>query len=365
MQYTEHLAQKKPEPSDYVNINDLNGNVERIDEEMHGKADRQLSNLDTPQTALYHLGAGVRPNLLDNPYFVGGGTGWGVLPVNQRQVFSVGKAQQFLIDGWKIYRYVSGTAELKQSGIVLTGNFDFGITLETSRIPPIAGLPVTISALLEDNRLISATGVLKNAGSPESISVRNVNNDDFVVNYTYTRLWQSGKDLLYFQLLTDQSKIAVNAVKMEIGDTQTLAYQDADGKWKLLPQPDMDYGTQLEKCQRYLINLDDGSTVSTRNYPGTWIQTTANAGQYVIPLPAVMRAAPGTVHTEGQFYIWGYGNTGAASIPVTLAYAPTASTPNSITMQVAVPGDALPSPTTCYALSRRDPSSRILVSAEL
>lgn len=365
MQYTEHLALKKPEPSDYVNINDLNGNVERIDEEMHGKADRQLSNLDTPQTALYHLGAGVRPNLLDNPYFVGGGTGWGVLPVNQRQVFSVGKAQQFLIDRWKTYRYVSGTAELDQSGIVLAGNFDFGITVETSRIPPISGLPITISALLEDNRLISATGVLKNEGSPEIISVRNVTGNDFTVNFTYTRLWQSGKDLLYFQLLTDQSKIAVNAVKMEIGDTQTLAYQDADGKWKLLPQPDMDYGTQLEKCQKYLINLDDGSTVSTRNYPGTWIQTTANAGQYVIPLPAVMRAAPGTVHTEGQFYIWGYGNTGAASIPVTLAYAPTASTPNSITMQVAVPGDALPSPTTCYALSRRDPSSRILVSAEL
>lgn len=41
-----------------------------LDGEMTGDyADRQLSNLDTPQAALANLGAGVRPNLLINPFF--------------------------------------------------------------------------------------------------------------------------------------------------------------------------------------------------------------------------------------------------------------------------------------------------------
>ena len=52
---------------------------------LSNKADRQLSNLDTPQLALANLGAGVRPNLLDNAYFVGGGSQQGgeQLPINQ------------------------------------------------------------------------------------------------------------------------------------------------------------------------------------------------------------------------------------------------------------------------------------------
>ena len=31
MQYTEHLALKKPEPHDYININDLNDNADQLD----------------------------------------------------------------------------------------------------------------------------------------------------------------------------------------------------------------------------------------------------------------------------------------------------------------------------------------------
>ena len=42
-----------------------------------------------------------------------------------------------------------------------------------------------------------------------------------------------------------------DVAKLEIGDTQTLAYQDDTGAWQLLPQPESDYATQLARCQRY------------------------------------------------------------------------------------------------------------------
>ena len=43
----------------------------------------------------------------------------------------------------------------------------------------------------------------------------------------------------------------LQAAKLEEGSTQTLAYQDEDGAWQLLPQPESDYATQMLKCQRY------------------------------------------------------------------------------------------------------------------
>ena len=39
------------------------------------------------------------------------------------------------------------------------------------------------------------------------------------------------------------------AIKLELGDTQTLAHQNADSNWVLNEIPD--YGEQLARCQRY------------------------------------------------------------------------------------------------------------------
>lgn len=41
----------------------------------------------------------------------------------------------------------------------------------------------------------------------------------------------------------------IKACKLELGPTQTLAHQDADGNWVLNEVPD--YGEQLRRCQRY------------------------------------------------------------------------------------------------------------------
>ena len=77
----------------------------------------------------------------------------------------------------------------------------------------------------------------------------------------------------------------VAATKLEEGSTQTLAYQDEDGAWKLLPQPESDYATQLAKCQRYQIALMNAMRIRAS-------RLTTSEIYFFVPLPTKLRIAP-------------------------------------------------------------------------
>ena len=65
------------------------------------------------------------------------------------------------------------------------------------------------------------------------------------------------KDFYFFKTSTGANDyIKIQAAKIEEGNTQTLAYQDEDGAWQLLPQPESDYATQLIKCLYYYWDSD-------------------------------------------------------------------------------------------------------------
>lgn len=49
--------------------------------------------------------------------------------------------------------------------------------------------------------------------------------------------------------LNIDSKISLNAAKLEKGENQTIAWQDTEGNWNLYETPD--YNLELEKCQKY------------------------------------------------------------------------------------------------------------------
>ena len=191
------------------------------------------------------LGSSTRRNLLDNWYFVGGGfqQGGGQFPINQRAITSV-NASNNLIDRWRIYRYVSGSATLTPNGINLSGDFDFGESIESARLPNIPNLPVTISALFSDGSFVSTTSILSNNGDSEFITVPISSN----ASLDYTRNWQSDIDLFAFSLKSNASIIPI-AAKLELGSSQTLAYKDEGGNWQLFETPD--YAEELAKCQRY------------------------------------------------------------------------------------------------------------------
>lgn len=186
----------------------------------------------------------TRRNLLDNWYFAGGSQqAGGQFPINQRAITSV-NASNNLIDRWRIYRYVSGSATLTPNGINLSGDFDFGESIESARLPNIPNLPVTISALFSDGSFVSTTSILSNNGDSEFITVPISSN----ASLDYTRNWQSDIDLFAFSLKSNASIIPI-AAKLELGSSQTLAYKDEGGNWQLFETPD--YAEELAKCQRY------------------------------------------------------------------------------------------------------------------
>ena len=164
----------------------------------------------TAQAALAALGAGVRNNELDNAYFVGGGTGWGVFPVNQRGVSGTISTPGYFIDRWKL---VSGTVQITAAGLVLNGTI-------AQILPGSIGNVYTATALTTEG-------------------IETCQYDDASRTFTVTG---TGQTFVF--------------AKLEKGLGQTAAYQNTAGSWIQLPQPGIDYATQLARCQRYFQKID-------------------------------------------------------------------------------------------------------------
>lgn len=89
---------------------------------------------------------------------------------------------------------------------------------------------------------------------------------------------------------TSKRNLKIVAVKLELGDTQTLAHWDGS-KWVLNEIPD--YGEELAKCQRYQIVLDR-IRVKHNN-----LTSTTDILQPIV-FPATMRISPGISYDVDQ-----------------------------------------------------------------
>ena len=204
-----------------------------------------LGGATTAQAALAALGAGVRPNLLDNAIFIGGGTGYGTFPVNQKGVLSGNTDRQFICDRWGQF---GSEWRLTKDGLVMAKRSDAAYWSFYQQIPvetvhQLVGKVVTVSVLL-DSVLVTATQVLV---SP--VTYFPFENGERVEIYVPDDAVGS---VQYYGSATTRT---VKAMKFEIGTAQTLAYQDADGAWRLLPQPESDYAAQLLRCQQHYIQF--------------------------------------------------------------------------------------------------------------
>lgn len=206
----------------------------------------------TPQGALANLGAGVRPSLLVNGDFRAGHV------VNQRGQTSYA-TNGYTLDMW---RMDGGTLAIDVDGISFTSGYV--ISQKMDGIDLSDGIARTVSYMDSDGDVYS--GIL---GAEYS------DIGDF--SFTY-----DAGDALYVMSKNNAKKI--RAMKLEEGDTQTLAYQDDTGAWQLLPQPESDYATQLAKCQRYLQLTLAGE------YRASYVS--ANSIVFVVPTPVTMRVAP-------------------------------------------------------------------------
>lgn len=250
-----------------------------------------LGMASTPQAALAALGAGVRPNLLDNACFVGGGTGWGIFPVNQR-------GQSAYTSGYGIDRWYGNsniTLETNCIKIVKTDQaepFSQKISIEKTNF--LKGKKYTISLLTADGSLYSLSDEIPFSYPYDGPNLQ------IAPNVYFDVIWQPSSEnnlRARIVMIGEAGEASISAMKLEEGEGQTLAYQTGDGTWALLPQPDGDYQTQLLRCQSYLLVLNRART--------GWV-TFGQGNAYsesrcflIVPTPVPLRATP-TLAVSGE-----------------------------------------------------------------
>lgn len=225
------------------------------------------------------------PNLLDNWYFVGGGSqqGGGRFPINQRGLTTY-TVSEYAIDRWIVHG--NHTISLTPDGLLLpTTGLSFYQVIERSRL---GGSTVATLSVLTDKDC----DIWLNFGTVSGLTTGKMH----VISGVDT----STDEIIRGCFFNTSQEIPENthliAAKLELGPHQTLAHQDADGNW-VLNDPPPKYGEELAKCQRYQTDLNIFHSGYARFGLGyAYAETLA----YVqIPLPTTIRAFP-TVEMSGN-----------------------------------------------------------------
>ena len=227
----------------------------------------------------------VHPNLLDNAYFVGGGSQLGgeTFPINQRGQTSYTSGGTG-IDRWCTDLPSGNGVTLTASGVTL----DSGVYWGQHRVAKdLAGETLTLSVMLADGTIYSGTAVY---------------NHEVGVGYTFFgnglmacyALRLGSSDVAQFEIST-YTAITVKAVKLEKGTVSTLANDT-------IPS----FVEELRKCQRFFCSSFPLTIAPEAGNTAEWyasMGTARNNGCYSVWFPVEMYSVP-TVIKLGMAYVF-------------------------------------------------------------
>ena len=186
----------------------------------------------------------VRPNLLDNWYFVGGGSqqGGGQFPINQRGQTTYSNGG-YTIDRWEKNQYFGGTINIISAGLNLVADSaGLRIQQKNEQRNILLQKTGTFSVLTSDGSLYSITFPIGSATGGTSLG-------DKMIFY-------STSDFAVVLDVRANNEVTIAAMKLEVGHDQTLAHQE-NGAWVMNEIPD--YQQVLEKCQSVYLDLGSGA----------------------------------------------------------------------------------------------------------
>lgn len=238
-------------------------------------------------------------NLLDNWYFIGGGSqqGGGQFPINQRGETSWNTGGYHL-DRWE--QEIDGSGELGEEGFTpaVTETMATTQSVEESVFKRLLGKKVTISALLSSGEFRSRTIQFPtdiSQGFVELVAFSN-GGEIGIASYPNTKTYQLCR--IYIQ--SNSNKLTFVAIKVELGYLSTLASKDEAGNW-VLNDPAPSFQQELAKCQRYYIALNGFGWIGSGQ-----IDVGGVGGQFFIPLPVTMRKVVPTI--AGNFRVYNSSN---------------------------------------------------------
>lgn len=253
------------------NVTEFDHTAQEIDDTVSN-----LGGASTPQGAIAALGAGVRKNLLINPFF----------KVNQRGNITY-TSNGYCVDNWEITYKDTGNygVTVHDDYIMLSAGQERETRVDQfiEDADAVFGKTVTGSALLEDGTLRTGSAVFQKSSGGYTT-------ETIYTDTTFSFLLQSGPSMnaLVRLVVKEGKSVGVRAVKLEFGNTQTLAYQDDSGAWQLLERPDP---LELLKCRRYQqVILPEASRNTV--YVGTGLFNTNSEARIFVPYPVPLRTLP-------------------------------------------------------------------------
>ena len=310
---------------------------EEIDKGIDGAL--QLGGASTPQGAIAALGAGVRKNLLINPFF----------KVNQRGNITY-TSNGYCVDNWEITYKDTGNygVTVHDDYIMLSAGQERETRVDQfiEDADAVFGKTVTGSALLEDGTLRTGSAVFQKSSGGYTT-------ETIYTDTTFSFLLQSGPSMnaLVRLVVKEGKSVGVRAVKLEFGNTQTLAYQDDSGAWQLLEQPDP---LELLKCQRYCLVISPNTSYGPAG--NGMVQTTSSA-RIVIPTPVSLRINPSLMFSGS----WQLLANGLSQDITNMSVS--GSSPNTVQLDVASSGLVVGQGVVMRA--KGDLNAKIMLSADL
>ena len=201
-------------------------------------------------------GSGINHNFLDNWYFGN--------PVNQRGLTEYTESG-YCIDRWMRTTQSKAVVRLLEDGLEIDNTASTSSLYFRQYIYSIDHMPsYTFSALVKEV-VGQPTLYVYTVDDTQTTTIK------FTEGITYHTINNATKVISRLQMsIPGGAKVVLKAIKLEIGDTQTLAHQDADGNWVLNEIPN--YADQMAICKQYdpitgeyigLIMSDTNSTGDT------------------------------------------------------------------------------------------------------
>ncbi len=226
-------------------------------------------------------GSGTNPNLLMNWYFAD--------PINQRGQREYTEAG-YTIDRWKSSSKIIHVT-LENGGVTLrnTGGGNQGL-VQVIPAAPILGKRVTLTVLTTDGQMVTNTALIPagvDKACPLIGDIYPCGSGSWCDLVAESSDVTEGTVRVRFVIEAGQ-RMSLLAVKLELGDHQTLAHQEGD-KWVLNEVPDP--ALELLRCQRYYLRVSNNghfqmNVMLRKNYAGEARMTLA------IPTPVTMRVDP-------------------------------------------------------------------------
>lgn len=247
------------------------------------------------------------PNLLDNWYFVGGGSqqGGGQFPINQRGQTSY--TDGYTIDRWELSENGGQSLTIDADGITLTSTAQYGTYLNQKLDQSIVGFckgkSVTFSAFSTgQNTAGLSLNIYINDEWTDSVDIQEgLSTKQFVIPTTATSI--------YFNFGSNSAGTCkIIAAKLELGPVQTLAHQDAEGNW-VLNDPPPNFQQELAKCQRYSATISKYTKMIGRTSTSveTNVQSFFNVNTTLRALPSLESGASVAgnyrIYTESKQFI--------------------------------------------------------------